>query len=192
MQIRRLLPLVLALLALAVAVPIAYAAAVKSTVAVKVSIVETGTADLGAPISTWAWPPPTYQVQEFATGTSDSQMDRVWSDQRTVTAAADDLDVRGGLTSQLDGSSVVFTDLCLIGIHNTDTTDTLSVGADANAIATLWGATGDIIKIPPGGMFLWAAPDDCIATTAGTGDILQIDPGANTVTYNIILAGRSS
>jgi hypothetical protein len=166
--------------------------AIKTKLSLLLEVIETGSGDLVSPRGTHVFPPSSAQNTEIATGTSDNQIDRVWSDTRSAAGAADPLDVRGGITSQLDGSTIQLADLCLVAIRNKSTTATLSIGGGSNPITGLWGASGDIIKIPPGGIFLWWAPDDGIATVAGTGDILNVDPGAFTIEYDILLAGRSA
>lgn len=166
-------------------------AAVKSLLKILLQITETGSGDLVTPRGVHEWPPASVQSQEFETGTSDNQMDRVWSDTRTATATPDDLDLRGVLTD-IGGSVINFADVCIVGIRNRSTTDTLTIGAGSNPWITWLGTTGDQVKIPPGGILILAAPDDGFATVAGTGDILRIDPAAATIIYDIIIAGRSA
>ena len=75
---------------------------------------------------------------------------------------------------------------------STTSTEILSLGAGANPVGGLWGAGGDLIKIGPGGVFLWLDVQDGIVPVAGTGDILQIDPGADTIAYDLAILGRSA
>lgn len=133
----------------------------------------------------------------YVSGTTDNKADIVWSDTRTVTAAAESLDLRGVLTAAIGGTALAFVEVVGIFIKNkaTAAASTLSVGAGSNpAFAGLFGATGDIIKVPASGCLLWFAPLDGggLATTAGTADILYIDPGAATITYDIVILGRSA
>lgn len=127
-------------------------------------------------------------------GTGADQADIVWSDTRTVTGV-DDLDLRGVLASAL-ASGLALARVKGIMIRNKSTTAgyLLTVGNDAaGAFVGLFFAVGDRIKVQPGGMFAWYAPQaaDTMTTTATTADVLQIDSGANTVTYEILLIGAT-
>lgn len=133
----------------------------------------------------------------YLTGTTDNKADQVWSDTRTLAAAADSLDLRGGLTAAIGGAALAFIEVRGIFIRNkaTAAANILLVGAGSNpAFAGLFGATGDILKVPASGCFLWIAPLDTggLTTTAGTADILYIDAGANTVSYDIVIWGVSA
>ncbi len=136
--------------------------------------------------------------QDFATGTGDYQFDRVWSDERTLTATSESLDLAGSLTSQLDGSTVTFVEVGGILIYNTATAaaSVLIVGGAASnqAYVGLFNAAADKIKVGALGMFAWIAPLDGggLTVTAGTGDILKVDSGAATITYRIAILGRSA
>lgn len=136
------------------------------------------------------------RADDYSTGTTDNKQDLIWSDRRTVTAAPDSLDVRGGLPDAL-GGTLAFVEIRGILIINraTAAASVLSVGGGSNpAFAGLFGATGDIVKVPASGCLLWTAPLDGggLATTAGTADILTVDPGAATITYDICIWGVSA
>jgi len=133
---------------------------------------------------------------EWISGTGDAMADLSFSDRRSAAAAADAIDLRGSLVGAF-GNVLSFVEVKLILIVNRATTSThvLSVGAGSNpAFSGLFGATGDIIKVAAGGTFLWIAPYDGsgLLTTAGTADILTIDPGANTISYDIVILGASA
>lgn len=134
---------------------------------------------------------------EYATGTTDNKFDTVWSDSRTLVATTDALDLRGGLTAAIGGAALAFVEVTGIVIVNKATVaaSILKVGAGSNpAFSGLFGATGDIIVVPASGMFAWFAPLDGggLATTAGTADILTIDSVAATISYDIVIIGRSA
>lgn len=129
----------------------------------------------------------------LATGTGANQSDLIFHDTRTATAAPDDLDLAGGLTDPL-GNTLTFAEITGIFIHNKSETATevLSIGADANGLVNWVGAVNDIVKIGPEGiLFVWN-PRDGYAVTADTGDILQVDPGADTIEYDVVIIGRSA
>lgn len=132
---------------------------------------------------------------QWLSGTTDNKADTVYSDTRSAAASADNLDLRGSLAGVF--GTVSFAETKLIYIKNKATTSgyTLTVGAGTNgAFAGLFADLTDKIVIQPGGAFLWIAPLDGnnLATTAGTADILKIDPGSNTVSYDIVIIGASA
>lgn len=134
---------------------------------------------------------------EYATGTTDWKFDLAWSDSRSLVATTDALDLRGGLTAELGGAALNFIEVNGIWIVNRSTTlaSILKVGAGSNpAFSGLFGATGDIIIVPPSGVFTWFSPLDGagLQTTGGTADILTIDSVAATIPYDIALLGRSA
>lgn len=123
-------------------------------------------------------------------GTAIDEVDGWWRDRRTVTAAAEDLDLRGGLTDGF-GVAIAFAKLKVLIIRNRSIVagETLSIGGDAASVP-LFGAVNDILKIGPGGINIWINPSLAgIAVTATTGDIIQVDPGAATIEYDVIIGG---
>lgn len=62
----------------------------------------------------------------------------------------------------------------------------------ANGWRAATGGAGGKITIPAGGFASLCAPGAGWAVTAGTGDILRLDPGSNPVAYEIVLAGVSA
>lgn len=141
--------------------------------------------------------PGTLRSEEHANGTGDYQQDLVWSDTRTLVATTEQLDCRGVLVGGLPASPMNLIEVRGIFIRNRNTTaaHVLKLGAGANPVTGLFGdAASDKINIGAGGCFLWHAPLDGggIATTAGTADMLTLDSGANTVTYDIIIWGVSA
>lgn len=155
----------------------------------KVNIIEANTG-LGVGAQTSTLKHPFLYALEFENGTGDGDIDRVHSDSFSI-AAPTDIDVRGGLTSDLTGSATNFVDVSLIIVKNTTAAGggNVLVGGDANAI-TGFGAAG-VTPIPPGGCVMWSFPSG-IATTNLTADILQLDTSSGTVTGEYIIAGRSA
>ena len=56
-----------------------------------------------------------------------------------------------------------------------------AAGAEGSAASVLWG-----------GLLLLVSPIDGYAVTAATGDILQLDPGADTIDATLLLAGDNA
>lgn len=127
----------------------------------------------------------------LGSGTSDGQIDRVWSDEASYTTTPTDYDLVGSsVISELSGDAVSLVEIVGIVIQNTSVAGNLLVGGDANAIP-IFSAANDVIVIPPGGIFVWFAPAGT-ALVAGTGDILQVAASTGTVTGKIAVFGRSA
>lgn len=130
----------------------------------------------------------------LATGTGSNQADVLWHDTRSLTATSEDLDMAGSLTNAF-GDTVTFATIKGILIHNksTSSTEILSVGgAAANQLINWVGNSSDIVKIGPDGILLLWNPIDGYAVTAGTGDLLKIDSGTDTIEYDIVILGTSA
>ena len=160
----------------------------------RITVDEIVSRDLGVSRLPHTWIGGTEFPFSLPDGTGASQQDVVFTDTRIAAAAVDDLDLRGGLNSQLTGLALQFVEVTTLAIRNTSTVsgEFLLVGAGSNPWITWLGATGDILRIGPGGILRVSSPIDGFATTAATADILRIDPGAATITYDIMLLGRSA
>lgn len=133
----------------------------------------------------------------LATGTGDNQFDIAWSDTRTLTATSEDLDLSGALTGALGSTfSAVEVGLILIRNRATAAASRLLVGAGSSnpVFAGYLGSGNDIRKVGAGGFDLWVAPLDGggMTVTNSSADKLKIDAGAATITYDIIVLGRSA
>lgn len=131
--------------------------------------------------------------ETIPTGTTNSTNDLVYQDTLSLAAAATSLDVRGALTTPC-GAAAAFVEITTLFVKNKATTDGyyVSMGAGAAPITTMWGASGDILKIGPGGFLLLHNPITGYGTTATTADILYLDPGANTIAIDLVICGRSA
>lgn len=130
---------------------------------------------------------------DWTSGTTASKADLVYSlNDVSYTTTPVDYDLRGSLTSKLDASAVVAVEVVCVIVKNESTTGDLYVGGDANAIP-FFGAAADYLIVKPGGLLvLCSGSDPAWATTAGTGDILQISASAGTVVGDVIVLGRSA
>lgn len=166
--------------------------ALTSRVSLELAARLTGTADFGAPASE-----PRFARQfDLGNGTGASQADRIWADQRTLAASAnEDLDLTGTLVDALGATLTLARVKVLYVAANSANTNNVVIGAAAsNAWAGLLSATGTV-TLRPGGVMLVAATDATAhAVTAGTGDLLRIaNSGAgSTVTYDIAVVGASA
>ena len=153
---------------------------------------QSGSNGLGNPV----FSPALNKLLQFTTGTGASQADLMYAATRTVASATnDDLDLAGSLTNVF-GATI--TNVEMVGVliaSDAANTTTLSIGAGSNPWITMWLATGDGIKVFPGGVFLNFAPDanGLGAVTASTGDILRVANGSGaSATYSVVLLGRSA
>ncbi len=127
-------------------------------------------------------------------GTGADQANLVWHDQRTLASGAnEELDLAGGLTDAY-GGTVTFAKIKAILITNPDTASTLIIGgAAANGWTAMFADSTDKIVIRPGGRFYMEAADATgLAVTAGSGDLLKIEHGAESsvaIDYKIAIAG---
>ena len=132
----------------------------------------------------------------LANGTGTDQADVIWHDQRTVTGASEDIDLAGNvLFKDAFGNTITFVKVKAVFIHNTSTTatETLSVGGAAGTQFSNWvGAVNDEVNVGPDGLFMLWSPTDGYAVGAGATDLLKIDPGADTIIYDIVIIGTSA
>lgn len=155
------------------------------------SMQQTGTHDHGTPtlavVKSFA--------MAFSSGTGSNAIDVWFSDDRSLAAASEGLDLSGTLTNAF-GSTVSQVEVRFLLIYNSSTTDVLLVGGAAanQAYAGLFAATNDIITIGPSGFLLWYSPLDGkgLTVAAGTADQLKIDAGAATISYSIYIGGVSA
>lgn len=137
----------------------------------------------------------------FANGTSDGQINMVWSDRGTMNASATNtLDLAGGLTD-VYGHTLTFTVVKLIILRNRNTAsgDILSIGpAASNGWVGFWADASDRNICKPGiasqPSFLIFYEPAGIAVTAGSADCLSIIEagGANAGNYDIFIAGEGT
>jgi hypothetical protein len=136
-------------------------------------------------------------VDTLATGTGANQADRLFHDQRTLAASAnEDLDLAGSLLDAF-GDTLTFARIKGIVVRAADgNTNNVVVGAAAsNQFVGPFGAGTHTVAVRPGGVFAIYAPDATgYAVTAGTGDLLRIanSSSGTPVTYDIILIGASA
>ena len=132
----------------------------------------------------------------IADGTGLDQADWIWHDTRTAAGAVDDIDLNDSVS---DAFGVKFDLVKVKGIfiRNTDETVGYDLVIGAAAAFPLGGwvsdAASDIVNIGAGGWFiLWNPSAAAYACGAGASDVLRVDPGANTIIYDIIIVGTSA
>lgn len=157
---------------------------------VKLTAAETGPNT----ISAQSFNPIIEKLMQFTEGTGAGQFDRAYIAERTVALSTnDDLDLAGVLTDAFGNVITAAEIVALLIVSDTTNTVTLTVGGGANPWIAPWIATGDGVKVQPGGLFLLVAPDanGIGVVVAATGDILRIANGAAQSKYKIAVLART-
>jgi hypothetical protein len=130
-------------------------------------------------------------LAKYDNGTGANKVDAVWSGRLSGTQS---LDLRGSLTSVLDGSVVSFPVITGLFFKNLSSTpaEILTIGASTNPFITWLAATGDGVKLDPSGFFALYAPLNGYATTAGTADILTLTAASGSPSWEGLILGRSA
>ena len=88
------------------------------------------------------------------------------------------------------GVLITMTKLKVLYIKNTHATATLLIGAAAATQLDLFGDKAtDIIKLPPGGMHFFSAPDATGVVTSTNKNLKLARSDAGSITYDIIIVG---
>lgn len=135
----------------------------------------------------------------LATGTGAGQADRVWHDQRTLSASAtEDLDLAGSLTDAF-GDAVTFAKIkALIVSAAAGNTNNVLVGGVAAGLSTIiQPQTTGLVVVRPGATFAviaGVADSTGYAVTATTADLLHLanSSSGTSVTYDVIIIGTSA
>lgn len=130
-------------------------------------------------------------------GTGADQADRIFSDERTLAASAnEDLDLAGVLTDALGATFTLARVRAILVIAlATNTNNVVIGGAASNAFVGPFGAATHTVSVRPGGQALFVNRDATgWPVTAGTADLLRIaNSGAgSSVTYRIVIIGCSA
>lgn len=149
--------------------------------------------DLGNPVHA----PVLEKRLQFSGGTTANKADIVWGDERTVSSASnDDLDLAGALADAF-GDTVAAAEIVGLAIVADPTnTTTLTLGvAGTNPWVAPWAASGDGIKVQPGGVFVLMAPDanGIGAVSGGSADVFRVANGSGAAAkYKIMIIARTA
>lgn len=133
----------------------------------------------------------------LATGTGAGQADKIWHDERTLTASAtENLDLAGTLVDAF-GATLTFARIkgLIVYASPANTNNVLVGGAASNGFINWVSDTTDVVVVRPGGLFCLFAPDaTAYAVTATTGDLLKMTNSGGTtgVTYDAVIIGSSA
>lgn len=132
----------------------------------------------------------------FTDGTGASQANRIWTDERTLTASAtEDLDLSGTTLTDAFGATVVLQKVKgLIVAASTGNTNNVIIGG---ASATQWvgpfGAATHTLAVQPGGVVALFTPSAAGYPVTASTDLLKVaNSGAGApVTYQIVVIGTN-
>jgi len=130
---------------------------------------------------------------ELTDGQGSGKANAVFHDRRTLSATSETLDLYGGLTDSF-GNTLNFDNIKGVVINNREVSTgyTLTVGGATDAFDDWLGAAGDQVKVGPGGWLGITNDTDGYGVTDGSTDELNVDAGANTITYDVIVIGEST
>ena len=128
----------------------------------------------------------------LADGDGASQADVIFHDQRTLADGANevlDLYASGSLLDPL-GTALTIETLKLLYIYNNSSDASLKIFGGVTPIG-ICSDSSDIVILPPGGTFMWSAPDlTGLDITTNKNLKLEHDgTGTSTLTYNVIAIG---
>jgi hypothetical protein len=130
--------------------------------------------------------------RQYAGGTASGQFDLGWSERRTLAGVPLTYDLTA-LTGPR--GTVTFAHIIEVAINVITSTDpaTLTLGGEgsANEWVSPFGAAGQTIKLRSLGTFILAAPDATAYAVGPTNRLFKVNPGASTVTYEILFKARS-
>lgn len=145
-----------------------------------------------------AEPPLSYnKTFTITNGTGANQADKMFHDQRTLSASAtENLDLAGVL-ADLFGDTITLARIKALIVYAApgNTNDVLVGGAAANQWLSWVGDATDVVKVKPGGILVLVAPDATgYVVAGGTADQLKIanSAGSTSVTYDIVIVGASA
>ena len=133
---------------------------------------------------------------DLTTGTGAGQADMQWSDERTLSASAnEDLDLAGSLTGPL-GTTLTFARIKAVYFKaDAGNTNAVQVTRPASNGAPLFMAAGDGISLAAGERWAWWSPTAAgKVVTATTGDLINVanSSSGTGVTYRVVVIGASA
>ena len=130
----------------------------------------------------------------FTNGTGANKAEVLFDDQRTLAdGASETLDLRDGTLTDALGVAVTMDILRALYIKNGSTDAGLLIGgAVATPVALFGDSATDILTLPPGGEFLFIAPNatGIDLTTNADLKLAHNGVGSSTLTYDIIVVGE--
>lgn len=153
----------------------------------------TGTLDLGTPTFPFALSTPF----SYTSGVAPGQVDRVFTDTRTLgPSATENLDLAGVLVDAF-GATITFVTIKAIVIRAAtanNVANQVQVTRPASNGVPFLMAAGDGISLAPGYVFAWCGSGTGVTVTAATGDLITVtnSAGTNSVNYDVAILGTSA
>jgi hypothetical protein len=174
--------------------PTTYSVRIRVQASVIAEVVETSTPASGGSAQSVvkSYPGLSYD-RTFQSGTGSSQFDRAAAKAVNLAAAAQDLDLSGSTFTTPGGTAWTAAELGILGVVNKSQTSghLIKVLGDANSVPLL-NTAATYMTLGPDSLFLVVNPIDGWTITAGTGDIVQLDPASNTIDADVFVAARSA
>jgi len=124
-------------------------------------------------------------------GISANQVDMVYHAELTREDDTAVIDISGTDIQDAFGDNADFAALKFLYIKNTDATEKLLLGADANHIGIFATLATDVLEIAPGGFFLWCDPS-AAGLDVTTNKNLAILAETTEITCDIVLMGLAT
>lgn len=133
----------------------------------------------------------------YTSGTGAGQVDREFTDTRTLApSATENLDLAGALTDAF-GATITFVTIKAIAIRAAaanNVANAVQVTRPASNGVPFLMAAGDGISLAPGYAFAWFGSGTGVTVTAATGDLITVtnSAGTNSVNYDVVILGTSA
>jgi hypothetical protein len=131
----------------------------------------------------------------FSLGAGANQANQVFQDQRTLADAANEtlnFLAAGSLVDKL-GDTIDLDELRALFIHNNSADADLVIGGAAANQLPIFAAGTDKLNLPPGGVFIFIAPD-ANGVDVSTNSQLKLEhdgTGSSDLVYDIVVVGSS-
>jgi len=130
---------------------------------------------------------------EFTDGTGADEADTIWHDSRSLVDDANEvIDVNDGSFYDAFGTAITMDIVKLIAIKNTSADASLLIGGSTTSQMGLFSDISDVFVLPPGGKFIYSAPDATgLATTEGYSrlNLTHNGGGSSALVYQIVIVG---
>ena len=147
----------------------------------------------GAGVLVWPFTLPNTEAV-LTDGTGAAQADLFCEIAGSVTSGTPvDYNLSNSSLENAFGEGIAFASIVYLFLRNTSSSGVLTLGAGTNPITSFWAASGDGIKVQPGGEISFRATGtSAYAVTASTADILRVTSSSGTINYHLVMVGRTA
>jgi hypothetical protein len=165
--------------------------ALTAQIALSILAHETSSGDLSRTLRAT---PANYAIR-LTDGTGANQAQVVWSDARTATTSNDDLTL-WSLADTRDGAAVTVavTQIKLVYVKNTSTTQDLRIGGVSGLDAFAGLPINLSLTLSPGGCYLFSAPTDngVSVTASASASAARFSAASGSCTYEVLFIGEGT